>query len=138
MRSSGATCQRIRLPTTNEISSWKARLRASISATLTCVELAWKAMAWQRLATFAGSKLEDVVGDAAQVLRRRAGDAVLLGERAAELFLGQRLDLEQAGSEASAEDLLIAQGAQELFARDLATLLEKLTQAGWSSAQLDP
>ena len=54
------------------------------------------------------------------------------------MFLGDRLDFEQTGPESSAEDLLIAQGAQGLFARELATLLEKLSQADWSSAQCDP
>ncbi len=81
---------------------------------------------------------ENIVGDAAQVLGCGTGHGELLGERAAELFLAQRLDLEQAGAQSAAEDLLVAQGAQQLFARDLATLLDELTQAGWSSAQFDP
>ena len=87
---------------------------------------------------FCGEHPENVLGNAAQVLRRCAGYAVLRGESAAELFLGQGFDLEQARPEPSAEDFLVAQSAQELFPRDVTTLLEKLTQAGWSSAQLDP
>ena len=45
---------------------------------------------------------------------------------------------ESARAEAAAQDFLIAQGAQELFACDLATLFEQLTQANWNRAQLDP
>ena len=78
---------------------------------------------------------QDVFGDSPQVLRCRAGDALLLGEGAAELLFGERLDLEQAGSEPSADDLLVAQRAQELIPSDLATLFEKLTQAECGSAQ---
>ena len=78
---------------------------------------------------------QDVVGDPPKILRCRTRGALLLREGAAELLFAQRFDLEQTGSEPPPDDLLIAQRAQELVPRDLATLLEKLTQAECSSAQ---
>ncbi len=84
---------------------------------------------------FGRQQLQDVVGDPPKILRCRTRGALLLREGAAELLFAQRFDLEQTGSEPPPDDLLIAQRAQELVPRDLATLLEKLTQAECSSAQ---
>ena len=83
-------------------------------------------------------QVENVIGNSPQILGRRAGDALLLGERAAQLLLGKRFYFEQAGSGAAAQYFLIAQGAQGLFACDLATLFEQLTRANWNRTQLDP
>ena len=64
-----------------------------------------------------------------QVLWSRERDPELFSQRAAELVLGERFDLEEAGSQPTAEHFLAAQGAQDLFPRNITALLEKLTQA---------
>ena len=86
-------------------------------------------------------RLGQVVGDHPQVVLRHGGHAELVRQRLGEAVLGDQGELEQAGAQPAAEDLLVAQRLGQLLPRHPLAFDEELSELfhqGYSAAAGGP